>query len=354
MKNQLGNLSELEKTKFVEIYKRELNAQKEIIGSNIKSDREHLRLVNFCVSPFLYNGTIAAETGYLFVRVEPLLKLGIKNFDIAIYNKNSKVIVLVECKSSIARREEEINNVVSAAETMFANKKRLEELLGDTIIQIEAAICTNAAYVSKVREYISDKDLPLGLWLADQGVSRLLLEMQGKDTKVEIEKGRCPHDGKLARLLIDGVISTGVRAIPFLPSSHPCTLLEEITPLLHLALVRNSFERFHLSDLHTVLKVEGSLLNVTDDELWELSEFVVKKGSDPGIFHDCSASVNALKDKEFEISVRKASMRSMTEDVRKKYVDFHAIKKAEEISGQKFQESRMVGTKKLDEFRDSD
>jgi hypothetical protein len=350
LKSSVLNLSESEKNKLNEIFRHELDGQKEIIVAEIKTDREHLRLVNFSVTPFLYNGTIASETGYLFVRVEPLLKLGIKNFDVAIYNKDSKVVVLVECKSSIARREQEVDHVVSAAQAMIGNKKHLEDLLGDSINTIETVICTNAAYVSKIREYISDNDLPITVWLADQGTNKLLLEKQGKDTQVEITRGRCPHDGKFARLLIDGVRSTGVRAIPFLPSSHPCTLLEEVTPLLHLAMEKMSLDRFRLSDLHTVLKVEGSLLNLADDELWKLSELVVKEGLSPEIFRDCNSSAPLLKEKMFELTVRKASVRSMTEDVRSKYVEYISTKRAEEISLRRFQETRFEGTKKLEEF----
>ncbi len=344
-------LTEPEKRRLNEILGDELRAQKDIINSNISRDREHLRLVNFAAGPFLFRGTLGAATGYFLVRVEPLLKLGIKNFDVAIYNRESKVIVLVECKSSITKASEEVDHTILAAKEATAHKKDLDEMVGDSIGLTEFVLCTNAAYVARVRDYVSDQDLPVCLWSADQATGKLLIEKQGKDTQGEIAKGRLHHDGGLTGLLIEGVDSTGVRPILFLPSSHPCTILEEILPLLQLALEKIGQTRFQMSDIHTLLKGEASLFNVTDGELWSLCEHIVKQGLESQIFRDCTISTTNLKDKEFEVAVKKGSVRTMTKDVRAKYTEFHSVKNSQEKSLEKFDASREnEGIKRLDDF----
>jgi len=345
------NLTEPEKRKLNEIFEEELRAQKDIINAEISRDREHLRLVNFAAAPFLFRGTLGAATRYFLVRVEPLLKLGVKNCDVAVYNGESKVLILVECKSSIAKPSDEVDHTILAAKEAIAHKKDLDDMVGDTIGLTEFVLCTNAAYVARVREYVTDKDLPVCLWSADQATGKLLIEKQGRNTQNEIAKGRLHHDSKLTGLLIEGVASIGVRPILFLPSAHPCTILEETLPLLQLALEKAGQTRFQMSDIHTLLKGEASLFNVTDGELWSICEHIVKQGLEPQIFRDCSLSTTNWKDKEFEVAVKKGSVRTMTKDVRAKYTEFHSVKNSQEKSLEKFDASReKEGIKRLEDF----
>jgi len=229
------SLSEPERQKLDHILKLEFSVQSDIIDQNVKRDREHLRLVNFCVDPFRYMGSLHKETEYLFIRVEPLYNLAIKNFDCAIFNPSQKVLILVECKSSVSDPDGEVESVNQAILEVGSHKNELEDIVGDTINIIENVICTNAAYSSKVKSPILKRDLPVCLWSADQASGMLLLEKQSEDTSAEISRGRLHHDSKLTRLLLAGVKSGGpVRSVSFLPSSHPCTILEEILPMLNV------------------------------------------------------------------------------------------------------------------------
>ena len=342
------HLTGTEKQRFGEIYRTELIGHRQIIEENILRDREHLRLVNFCVNPFLYRGILGVETGYLFVRAEPLFELIIKHFDIAIYNKESKVMALIECKSSVVEVSREIDHVSDAMKETLVNIEGLEDIVGDSIRTMETVFCTNSAYGNRVGEHIKGKDLGICLWIADQGTNKLVLQPQSQDTDEEVRKGRLHGDGKLTRLLVGGVESTGVRPLPFLPSSHPCTLLQELIPLLDLKLKTDSLDRFGQSDLHTLLK--GSLLNIADEELLELSDLIVRNGLDAEIFHDSKPWENSMKDKEFEITVRRGTVRAMVEDIREKYIESNCADKAEKSSVEKFKLGGLRETKSLEEF----
>lgn len=347
------SLSDQERQKLDSILKLELSVQSDIIDQNIKRDREHLRLVNFCADPFRYMGNLHKETEYLFIRVEPLYSLAIKNFDSAIFNQSQKVLMLVECKSSVSDADGEVESVNQAILEASSHKKELEDTVGDTINMIENVICTNAAYSSRIKSAILKRNLPICLWSADQASSMLLLEKQGEDTSTEVSRGRLHHDSKLTRLLLEGIKSGGpVRSVSFLPSSHPCTILEEVLPMLNVELEKTAATHFGLSDVSKLLNNESSplLYNFSDRELWRFAEYIVGVAQEAGIFRDLKSASSDLETKQFELGVKKATVKSMTEDVRKKYVDYHAARKAEEKALERFEKDRSKQVRKLDDF----
>jgi hypothetical protein len=347
------SLSDQERQKLDHIIKLELSVQSDIIDQNIKRDREHLRLVNFCVDPFRYMGSLHKETQYLFIRVEPLYSLAIKSFDCAIFNQSQRVLMLVECKSSVSDADGEVESVNQAILEAGTHKKELEDTVGDTINMIENVICTNAAYSSKVKSAILKRNLPICLWSADQASSILLLEKQGEDTSTEVSGGRLHHDSKLTRLLMGGVKSGGpVRSVSFLPSSHPCTILEEILPMLNVELEKTGATHFGLSDVSKLLNNESSplLYNFSDPELWKFAGHIVEVAQEAEIFRDVKSTSSDLETKQFELAVKKATVKSMIEDVREKYVEYHAARKSEEKALEKFEVDRSKLIRKLEDF----
>lgn len=346
------SLGDRGKEKLDELFHEEESVQRDVIDQNIKRDREHLRLINFCADPFRYNGSLHKETGYLFIRVEPLYGSGLKNFDATIFNQSGKAAILVECKSSISDADKEVSEVARALGAASTHKAELERIIGDTINMMEYVICTNAAYASRVKNAVIARNLGICIWSADQASSILLLEKHDSEVQSEILAGRLHHDTKLTRLLLDGVRSEGtVRSVMFLPSSHPCTILEEIIPFLNMNLEKSQSERFHLSDLSKLLGNHTAplLYNFSDQELWRLAEHVLEVAAEVEIFRDRSPAESDVSKKEFELGVKKGSVRTMTRDVRKKYADFHATRKAESKSVDKFQRD-FSKVRKLTEF----
>ena len=106
----LRGLGRSDKAHLEDDLSKQTSVENQDIELQIRRDKEHLTVVNFCIGKFSAGSYIASKTGYLWIRVDPLY--GSRGddggvFDIAIYNSASKVLILVECKSSLreARRE---------------------------------------------------------------------------------------------------------------------------------------------------------------------------------------------------------------------------------------------------------
>lgn len=334
------------------IFNEQKSVQLEIIEDNISKDKEHLLLVNFCIDPFKYKAFLHSQTGYMFVRAEPLYRLGKKNFDIAIYNATSKVLILVECKSSIYDGKKVIEDLLQKIKVVDDNNSLLEELIGDEIKLKEYVICSMAGHLSKLKPFVIANDAPICLWSADIFGETLLLEKIKDDTSTEIACGRLHKDDKLRRLLLKGVKSAygPTRLLTFLPSSHPCTILEEVCATLNLHLEKSNRGRFRLSDIQNLLENEKSLCNFTQEEIWKFSINVLKEGLKIGVFSDCTPSESDISAKEFEFGIAHRSTKSVINGVKKQYRNFYAIKKAEEKALEEFKRRISKKFKTLEEF----
>lgn len=339
------SLIEADKQKLADIFSEQQTIARDIINQNIRRDQEHLRLINFCAEPFLYNGRLHSETEYLLIAIEPLYGMSVKNFDIGIFNPSTKVMILVECKSSVSDAGKEVHELLQAAEAAEANRKELDTLVGDTVKIKETVLCTNAAYSQRFKDAIRAENLPIIVWSADQGIDILLLEKQGDDVVAEISAGRVHREEKLRRLLFQGVKSQGmVRSISFLPSSHPCTILEEIVPLLLLKMLGH--DSFRLSDLRNQLANESYFANFSDKDVWRLSESILKNALETEIFRAHSSPTDDLSRMDFEIAIRKVSIK----EIRKRYCDYHSKRIAEERSVEEYEKAISKTYKKLTDF----
>jgi len=347
-----GSLTDEDQQVLDQIFREQINVQKEIIQGNIRSDKEHLILVNFCIDPFKYRSFLHNETGYLFVRVEPFYRLGLKDFDIAIYNAQSKALILVECKSSIYDGQKEVDDVIKTIAVANDNHKLLEEIVGDEIRLKEFSICSKAGYIPKLRPAIISKNAPICLWSADIFTEILSLEKLGEDTSAEISSGRLHGHDQLRQLLLKGVKSAygPTRLAAFLPSSHPCTILEEVCSILHLNLEKSGKEKFRFSDVQNLLEKEKSLWNFSQEELWGFANKLLSEGLRIGVFQDLTPNVAEVSEKEFEFGISHGSTRSVINGVNRRYMDFHAIKKAEEKAVDEFKARIAKKFKPLDEF----
>jgi len=335
-----------------QIFQEQINVQKEIIQGNIRSDKEHLLLVNFCIDPFKYKSFLHNETGYLFLRVEPFYRLGLKDFDVAIYNAQSKALILVECKSSVYDGQKEVDDVIKKIAVANENHKLLEEIVGDEIQLKEFSICSKAGNVPKLKPAIISKNAPICLWSADIFAEILSLEKLGEDTSAEISSGRLHGHGQLRQLLLKGVKSAHgpTRLVAFLPSSHLCTVLEEVCPILHLNLVKNNKETFRFSDIQNLLEKEKALWNFSQEELWYFANNLLNEGLRIEVFQDLTPNVTGISEKEFKFRISHGSIRSIINGVNRCYMDFHATKKAEKKAVEEFKARFAKRFKTLNEF----
>jgi hypothetical protein len=161
----VAQASKTEKDNFEQALVRETSIEKEVLEQNIRSDKEHLTIVNFCVNRFSPGAHLSSRTGYVWVRIEPLYSLKMKNFDIAIYNNRSKVMILVECKSGLHDAGREIADIGEKTRLAIANQNILSTMIGDNIGSLEFVLCVKAGLVPAAKSAIisSNPSCCLGL-----------------------------------------------------------------------------------------------------------------------------------------------------------------------------------------------
>jgi len=312
-------------------------AQKSIIEQNILRDKQHLAIVNFCAGKFSVGSRLNARTSYVWIRVEPLYGSGVATFDLAIYNRDSRVLILVECKSALREPKRELDDLTRKIETTIAKKSELEVLVGDDINYLEFAFCIKAGDAPLVRPLIVSKNLPCCLWSADIFGETLILEKLKEDSLSEIKERRLHRDERLREQLVRGSQDRrSLRTVTFLPSSHMATILEELIPQLRTELDNSQADEFGLADLKNLLARELSLQNFGVEEQITLSEKVIKSALDSGLFVDMAKDVENILEKKFRLSSQTRQHRKLIEDCHKKYVEHHAKVNALERTVQEY------------------
>ena len=316
-------LGKIEKDELEERVAKEESIEAQVIERNIRSDREHLTIVNLCANGFSLGSRINTQTGYVWVRVEPLYGTGVRNFDIALYSGDSKIMILVECKSGMSDVNRELNELDEKIRIAALNRDSLSDMVGDKLSYLEFALCLKAGLSPITKPPMLTKNIACCLWSADIFSSIIFLEKQRENSTTEISSGRLHREEKLRKLLLDGVRETSsTRIVTFLPSSHMCNVLEEIVPLLRLELDRSSDEsgEFGLNDVQNIVNREISLQNFDEKEKRALAERMVNSAVEVGIFVDLSEEDDNLKSKKFKLQSQTRSTRQLARDCHEKYV----------------------------------
>ena len=328
-KSILQRLGRREKSDLEERLTEQIDAEGSIIDQNIYRDKQHLAIVNFCADKFGVGSRLSTRTGYHCVRVEPLYGLGIKTFDIAVYNRNSRALILVECKSALREARKELKDLEEKIGITVARKTDLENLVGDNISLLEFAFCVKAGDAPLAKTIIVSQSITCCLWSADIFGETLVLEKLSNDSTTEIAAGRLHRDDQLREQLIKGSHDRRtLRTITFMPSSHMATILEEIIPQLRTELDNSQSDEFGLRDVQNLLARELSLQNFDAQEQVILANNVLNSAIETGVFVDKTKTTTSLYEKRFRLSSQTHVLRRLIEDCHSKYVESHAIENA--------------------------
>jgi len=244
VENELNNLLRSKSGKEVRLRIKEI--EKNLQQNETKSFENHFerseyhdKLVDICISAFGPESKCYNDLGYAFISSEPLVELGVKNFDVIIYNDKKKHAIFIECKSSVrSNRGKYIYDAYEAKSKVIENQKYLEEKLGDEIQTMEFVICVPWHYTdSIVRELerqenegeidITSDDLLL-IWQVDifgGELVQLFTRINSRDNPY-----KCQHnDIELTKMLgSDGHEVKSEVLTKFYPSSHPLTIGSKI------------------------------------------------------------------------------------------------------------------------------
>ena len=200
-----------------------------IFTKQVERSGYHDTLVDICVSAFGPESKCYNDLGYVFVSSEPLLELGVKNFDVLIYNQKIKHAIFVQCKSSISNPGRDISDSYEALEKVTNNKIYLEEKLGDEIRTIEFVICIPAEKTDRlVRELerreksgeIENAEQLLLVWQVNKfegQILQLFTRINSRDKPFKSQH----TDNTLTKILADGIKVDSEVLVKTYPSSHP-------------------------------------------------------------------------------------------------------------------------------------
>lgn len=258
MKGAGGNveneLTRLLESKFGKIIQARLkNIEESLQKSEMEAFEKHFersgyhdKLVDICNSAFGPESECYNELAYAFVSSEPLIELGVKNFDVLIYNEKIKHAIFVECKTSTSGRGKYISDAYEAIKKVIENQTYLENKLGDEIRTMEFVLCIPSENVESIvrelerREYegaidVASDDLLL-IWQVNRFEGETLQLFTRINSRNNPYKSQ-HNDNKLTKMLgSEGYKVKSEVLVKFYPSSHPLTIGSKIVT----ELIRNN------------------------------------------------------------------------------------------------------------------
>jgi hypothetical protein len=320
-----------------------------VILDEYDKDKNHLDWVNLCANMFVPGSTIARETDYNLILVDPLYTLNVKNFDLAILRIENASLILVDCKHSVSDPDSLIEEINGAVKATFKNKSLLEKIIGNRIADMEFVVVVPALDAPQIHQIAVEKNYPICVWGLDFWKNELRLMGVDTETEREILSGRAHKDKKLNRLLFNGIKSNKgvIRPITIMPSSHMCTILVQISEIMSLGLRTTPMHTdFSYSDAYNVLRKEmGKITSLTDEECTSLCERTIATAVRKGIFHDLTEDTQELNRKVFQFTAKPRAIARNTEN---NYVQKNARKLAEKNVVERFR--RESGFRNLRDF----
>lgn len=341
-KDYRDKLPQGDKEKLDSILEEEIRKKERVILDEIRRDRLHLELVNFCANLFIPGLELALQTGYKLILVEPLFPLGIRNFDLAVFRNENRSMLLIECKHSISDVEALIQDLSQNVSETEKHRNDLEELIGSRIDQIEYVLCTPAIYVSDLLNEIRRQRVPVCVWGCNMFTREIRLFSKTDNTEQEIQSGWIHKDKNLNKNLFRGKISKlgVIRSVPILLSSHICSLLIHVNQYLYLErIIQESENAFTFPDIYNILSKEFQKYTQTkEEEMARMSRAIILTAGRKGIYEDLTRDILELESKMFRVTGRQTNARVIAQNTQQKYVLNNAQRLAEASSIERFKE----------------
>lgn len=256
----------------------------------------HDKLVDICNSAFGPESKCYTELAYAFVSSEPLIELGVKNFDVLIYNEKIKRAIFVECKTSTSGRGKYISDAYEAKREVIENRTYLENTLGDEIRTMEFVLCIPSENVERiVRELerreckgeidVASDDLLL-IWQVNmffiEQTLQLFTRINSRDKPYESQH----KDNKLTKMLGSGYKVKSEVLVKFYPSSHPLAIGSKIV----VEIIRNnmradtSLKEFSINSVEQFCKSPTNLAHYACETIGkEISDHFLGEGEALGL-----------------------------------------------------------------------
>jgi hypothetical protein len=259
---------------------------KEDLDNFIDQEREHRRLVNFCVFPFVQS----APEGYQFVRADPLAECGVKNFDFLLHDLEGKVI-FGEAKATLPTRlDTEINDLIEQREKVEEWQDYIEEnYLGQEIVFDEYVLATYDNYSNTASRKMLARGEDVKIW----GVNRTEKELNLKKSLPDETPDNLPGDDPIAELSslakhsigpLNSALEncgTATGAISVLPESADIDQLRVVTRA-YSSKGRDTF--INRSDIRRDIKAGAR--NYGSERIDEITDELIELGQEIGLLRD--------------------------------------------------------------------
>ena len=222
--------------RITELKKGELKNAELSFKTACEDTDSHDTLVSICASAFGPLSELYTGLNYIFLSSEPLLELGIKHFDVLIFNPRTKHAIFVECISSTIEPSKSISDIYSAKQEAIDHKGHLEKSIGDSIATMEFVCCVPAQMVNRIAGEL-ERRLKAGLLHEDELIQVWQVNkfngqfLQLFDRfQVDIQKRFTQHaDHRLTRRLGQGFsVDSSELMYKAYPLSHPLKLHIEL------------------------------------------------------------------------------------------------------------------------------
>lgn len=332
-------------------YKREVLSQEEEsirdrLHKGIQRDKKHDNLLRQVISAFLPGGPIERETEWTFLGAEPLCEQNLPNADALFGNPDRNMALLVECKTSLSRPTQALEQVYDAAEGIRENLDYISEKIGMEIDELECAICVPSVVDRQIISQIEEHE--------EQGQNRekvfvwRIHHFDGETldlyTDLETrEDSEMTHNSELAPILNAGVeLTYGRQVMPaFFPSSHPEVIMEELfSSIFEKRLMdEKPFRHFKGDEIQSELTSQKNLPHYDADVIGErIYDKLVDRFKDFNLISELSPSETDLEGDEdetfFKYQVRGKSPDTVIANLRKRYLT-QAIEQQAEIKAKR-------------------
>jgi hypothetical protein len=326
-------LSQPEKTRLNQDLFKHRTELEGIIEKEVDIDSTHLTLVNFCANPFMAGSGI--ESGYWFIRTDPLLSFEVGNFDLLIYGPGTNIAILVECKSSVSRASKVVADIMQKTRIAEENKSLLGASFGEEIDTIEPVLCVCPADIADVRGAITNLNAPIRIWSADRFQNCLFLMPRDEDRNKDFQSRGIHRDLDLTALLINKVqVQPGsLRGIRFQATSHMAKILSELFSRVWADMQRRDMTQFSGDSVLTIVK--DTLTHHSDEEIANIVQRGLQAALGVGIVLDESPDESDLLAKEFSFNLRSP----YGEKILKAYIEA----KAKQLACEKLLEETKTG-----------
>jgi len=204
-----------------------------IFTTQLENDEKHDTLLDICISAFTPGSYCCDVLNYCFITSEPLIELGVKNFDALIINQSKRHGIFIECKSSISKGV--VKEGYDQIDEVKNNKSHLEKKIGNKLDLTEFVFCTPATKVQQLATQIenvennlninSNKDPVFLIWQVDFFYKQILQIVTKISIKTRKNNYSFQHNNlELTKKLSNGIEISESEYVPKMyPSSNPFT-----------------------------------------------------------------------------------------------------------------------------------